>query len=79
MDLTQFLCMREGVRKQGDGYLARCPAHDDREPSLSIGEGEDGRVLLHCWAGCETRDIVAALGLNWSDLFPARAGRRSWR
>jgi len=78
MDLEELLdsAQLEGVRKQAGGYLARCPAHKDHTPSLSIGEGDDGRVLLHCWAGCETRAIVAAMGLRWSDLFPARARRR---
>ena len=68
-----------GGHRAGATWMARCPAHEDRTPSLSIAAGDDGRVLLHCWAGCRTRDIVAALGLQWSDLFPARAGRRSWR
>lgn len=49
---------------------ARCPAHEDRSPSLSIAEGADGRALLHCHAGCETSAVVAALGLEWSALFP---------
>ena len=76
MDLEEFLysAQLEGLRKQAGGYLAHCPAHEDHAPSLSIGEGDDGRILLHCWAGCETRDIVAALGLRWSDLFPACVG-----
>lgn len=51
-------------------YTARCPAHEDRSPSLSVGEGVDGRVLLHCFAGCPTADIVRALELGWPDLFP---------
>lgn len=79
MDLSDFLTRAklQGVRKSASGYLACCPAHEDRAPSLSIGEGDDGRILLHCWAGCTTADILAALGLQWSDLFPAhRAGRR---
>jgi len=81
VDLDQFLAGSglKGLRRSGHGYLAVCPAHEDRTPSLSIAAGDDGRVLLRCWAGCETRDIVAALGLTWSDLFPARTGRRSWR
>jgi putative DNA primase/helicase len=78
MNLDEFIdrVHLEGVRKQGGGYLARCPAHEDRIPSLSIGEGDDGRVLLHCWAGCETRDVVAALRLTWRDLFPSQHHRR---
>lgn len=50
--------------------LAHCPAHDDKNRSLSVKEADDGRVLLHCHAGCSTEDIVKALGLSLSDLFP---------
>ncbi len=53
-------------------YMASCPAHEDRKPSLSITQGEDGKVLLHCFAGCEKAKILAALGLDAGDLFPAR-------
>ncbi len=54
-------------------YMASCPAHEDRKPSLSITQGEDGKVLLHCFAGCEKAKILAALGLDAGDLFPAPA------
>jgi len=50
-----------GGKRAGRGYLARCVAHPDRNPSLLINDGEDGRLLLHCYAGCEFRDIIAAL------------------
>lgn len=59
----------DGVRKTGGAFKARCPSHADRSPSLSIKEGEDGRVLLHCFAGCEVAAVVAALKLHMSDLF----------
>jgi hypothetical protein len=49
--------------------MASCPAHEDAKPSLSVKEGEDGRALLHCFAGCETSQIIAALGLKMQDLF----------
>jgi hypothetical protein len=52
------------------GFVARCPAHDDRFPSLSITEGRDGRVLLYCFGGCDTEAVVSAIGLTMSDLFP---------
>ena len=58
------------VRKSGAGYQARCPAHRDRGPSLSLREGDDGLVLVHCHAGCTTAAVVAALGLSMADLFP---------
>src|SRR5690606_23061184 len=51
-------------------YIACCPAHDDRSPSLSIAEAQDGRVLLHCVAGCPALSIVEAIGCSLSDLFP---------
>lgn len=66
----------EKVRPSSHGYTARCPAHDDRHPSLSVRRGDDGRVLLHCHAGCSIAGIVASLGLTASDLF-ANAAERS--
>jgi len=60
------------AKKNGVGYKAKCPAHDDHEPSLSIGSGEDGRVLLHCHAGCELDAICAAMNIEPGDLFPKR-------
>jgi hypothetical protein len=64
----------EGVRQRGEGYQALCPAHEDRDPSLAVAEGEDGKVLLKCFAGCATEDVVAALGLEMKDLFERRNG-----
>lgn len=58
------------VRKSGNGWVACCPAHDDRTPSLSIAEGDDGRALLHCYGGCDVRSVVDAAGLKMADLFP---------
>lgn len=76
--LQTFLEVLEGAKKCGSGWSAPCPGHEDRRASLSIGEGSDGRVLLHCFAGCETEDIVKAAGLTMGDLFPEkeRDGRR---
>ena len=53
-------------------FMAECPAHPDRVPSLSITEGRDGRVLLNCFAGCDTSAVLAAIGLSFSDLFVRR-------
>ena len=66
----------EQVKERGEGYQALCPAHDDQDPSLSISEGEDGRALLKCFVGCETEEIVAALGLEMKDLFERRNGHK---
>ena len=51
-------------------WIACCPAHADKSPSLAIRELEDGRVILHCFAGCPTHDVLAAIGLEFSDLYP---------
>jgi len=57
------------VKKVGAGWSARCPAHDDRRSSLSIGIGDAGRILLKCHAGCDLDDILAAAHLEHGDLF----------
>lgn len=59
-------------------WLACCPAHDDRSPSLRIKEADDGTLLLKCWVGCTAQEIVAAVGLELRDLFPSD-GRQSIR
>jgi len=65
-----ILSRLDRVKRVSGGYMARCPVHDDKNPSLSITEGDDGRVLLKCFAGCSTEEIVKALGLTMADLFP---------
>jgi hypothetical protein len=66
----------EGVREHGSFYRAFCPAHDDRNtPNLDIKEGDDGRTLLVCRAGCGLEDVVEALGLEMRDLFAGGARR----
>jgi hypothetical protein len=63
----------ECVRATGPGrWVARCPSHADRSPSLSLREVDDGRLLLHCFAGCGTGEVLAVLGLKLRDLFPNR-------
>jgi hypothetical protein len=64
------------ARRNPRGWLAKCPAHDDRAPSLSISSGADGRVLLKCFSGCEVDRIVAALGVQTRDLFAPRDNQR---
>jgi hypothetical protein len=51
-------------------WKARCPAHDDKHPSAQITETGDGTLLVKCWAGCSTTQIVTAAGLELRDLFP---------
>ena len=52
--------------------LACCPAHEDKTASLSIRELDDGRILVHCFAGCSVHEIVGFVGLELTDLFPPR-------
>ena len=73
MSMTKLLDRLEKVRKTGPGrWIACCPAHDDHSPSLALRELDDGRVLVHCFAGCSAHEIVSAVGLDLSDLFPPR-------
>jgi hypothetical protein len=68
--VQEVLGRLEGVKQTAEGqYMARCPAHDDRHASLSIGRGDDGRALIDCKAGCATADVLAALGMKVADLF----------
>lgn len=62
-------------RKNGKNTICHCPAHEDRKASLSVSEASDGKVLLYCFSGCTTTDIVSSIGLKMRDLFP-RGGRR---
>ena len=50
-----------GGRKAGGAWMACCPAHEDREPSLSITDAKGGKVLVRCHAGCDQRQVIAAL------------------
>jgi putative DNA primase/helicase len=69
--LERFLERLDGVRRRspGDGYTALCPAHEDENPSLSVREGDDGRVLVKCFAGCGVEEVVGAIGMSMADLF----------
>jgi len=71
MTAEELLSRLRGVRASGQRrWLALCPAHDERKRSLSVREGGDGRILLHCFAGCTSEQIIAALGLTAADLRP---------
>jgi hypothetical protein len=71
MSANALLSRLDGLRVTAKGrWIARCPSHDDRTPSLSIRELEDGRVLLKCFGGCESESVLTALGLGFADLYP---------
>jgi hypothetical protein len=73
MSAAKLLERLQGVRQTGNArWLARCPAHEDRSPSLSVRELEDGTVLVKDFGGCGAADVVAAAGLSLRDLFPER-------
>ena len=74
-ETENFLGLLEGVRRAGAGWVARCPCrNDDSNPSLSVGQGADGRVLLTCHRGmsCNVEEICASVGLTVSDLMPKK-------
>ena len=68
--IAQLLDRLDRVQGKNGKWMARCPAHDDRGPSLSIGEGDKGSVLIHCFAGCSAEAVMNSVGLELSDLFP---------
>jgi hypothetical protein len=72
MIAERLLLRLEGVRQNGSSkWMARCPAHDDGTPSLSVTDLAD-RVLIHCFSGCAPDNITAAVGLSLADLFPPK-------
>jgi len=68
-NVQNILSRLKNVRTIHNGWKASCPAHHDRQPSLSVSIGDNGRVLLYCHAGCKVEDVVSALGLGMRDLF----------
>lgn len=82
--LEAFLDKLQGVRKNGSSFVAKCPAHEDRDPSLSVSMGLRG-VVFHCHAGCDPDAVIAAVDVKWSDLFldgstpNTKMRRRDWR
>ncbi len=68
--VESVLSRLRAVRRSQHGWLACCPAHHDSEPSLSIGLGDEGQILLKCFAGCSLERIAEAMGMSVSELFP---------
>lgn len=63
-------CLDKVRQVKTNRWLALCPAHPDKNPSLQITETEDGTLLVKCWAGCTTAEITRAVSLEMRDLFP---------
>lgn len=76
MTVAELLPRLERVRPVHNGWIARCPAHEDRSPSLSVREGRDGRVLMKCFAGCPVEAICAALKIGVRELFASPGKKR---
>jgi len=71
MSVDTFLSVLDKVRKTGaDSWIACCPAHPDKHPSMTIKNSSDGRVLVRCFAECSFEDIVAAAGVSLDEFFP---------
>ncbi len=72
MSAALAIAERLQARRIGCGrWIAQCPAHADRAPSLTIAEGREGRTLLHCFAGCPLHAILRAAGISMHHLFPS--------
>ena len=76
MSVAVLVDRLDKVKDKGrDEFIACCPAHEDKSPSLTIKELPDGRILIHCFAGCSPLEIVNAVGLTMGDLFPEKLER----
>lgn len=74
MNINEILVKLSGVKKTGHGrYVAKCPAHADRAPSLAVAE-RDNRILMKCFGGCSINDVLASIDMSMSDLYPDRVG-----
>lgn len=72
-NLNTLLQRLDKVQRIGnDKFKALCPAHDDRSPSLAIKD-DGGRLLIHCFGGCETANVLGAIGLDFADIMPDQA------
>lgn len=77
-NLGLFLSQLTKVKQTGRGqYIGRCPAHNDKHPSLAIRQTDDGKILLKCFGGCSAYEIVSAIGLSLTDLFPTKESNYS--
>ena len=80
MTVENLISRLEKVRRTGTGrWVACCPAHADKSPSLAVTELDDGRVLIHCFAECSTEAVLGAVGMTFEDLFPERLPEHHYR
>lgn len=69
-NLDNILSRLNKVKGRNGNWVACCPAHEDRSPSMTIRETPDGKILMHCFSGCSIGEIAGAIGIDLSDLFP---------
>ena len=73
MSIDTFLSRLSSIKRTGIGrYLACCPAHPDKHPSLNVRELDDGRILVKCFAGCSVEEVLDAVGLEFDALYPEK-------
>lgn len=72
MQIEEFISRFARVKKNGSGYQACCPSHDDQQQSLSISPGNKGGIVLKCFAGCDTKDILGEVGCTFADIQPPK-------
>ena len=78
MSVERLLSRLEKVKRTGsETWIARCPAHDDRQPSMAIRETGDGLVLVHCFGGCDFAAILSVVGMDVGELFPGQSVQNS--
>lgn len=71
MSIETLLSRLDKVRNHGTGkHMAKCPCHADKTASLAINDMGDGRILINCFAGCDTYSILQSIGLDWQDVMP---------
>lgn len=76
MSVETFLSALDKVKRNGKGqWVACCPSHQDKSPSMTIAETDDGRVLVHCFAGCSVEEILGAVGMGFDVLYPPKPER----
>lgn len=73
MSIDNLLSRLEKVKSHGNGkWIACCPSHEDKSPSLSIAETSEGVILLHCFGGCDTHSVLSSIGLEFADIYPEK-------
>ena len=75
MSLDNLQSRLKGIKMKNHRQgVALCPSHADIEPSLSFAQGRNGTLLLKCFGGCKTEDVLKDLRMSWGDLFPSNKG-----